>query len=78
MKTAVTVLAELMLTTQVPVPLQPPPVQPLSVLPVAGAAISVTEVPLLKLEMQVAPQSIPAGLLVTVPEPAPDLATARV
>ena len=38
-------------------------------------AVSVTAVPLVKLAEQVAPQVIPAGLLVTVPAPAPALET---
>jgi hypothetical protein len=44
-KVAVTVVAALAVTTQVPVPLQPPPDQPSKVEPVAGAAVSVTTVP---------------------------------
>lgn len=35
----------------------------------AGLAVSVTLVPLEKLALQVAGQSIPFGLLVTVPDP---------
>ncbi len=59
-----------MLTTQLPVPVQAP-LQPAKVLPVVGVAVSVTLVPLLNAALQVAPQSIPDGALVTVPEPAP-------
>ena len=66
-----------MLTTQVPVPEQPDPLQPVKVEPTSGAAVNVTLVPVLKAELQVAPQLIPAGLLVTVPVPAPLLVRFR-
>ena len=56
--------------TQVPVPVQAPD-QPAKVEPVAGAAVRVTDAPLLKLALQVDPQLIPAGLLVMVPAPVP-------
>ena len=59
-------------TAQVPVPEQPPLLQPVNVDPAAGAAARVTVVPLVKLAAQVAPQLIPAGELVTVPLPVPD------
>ena len=78
MKVAVTVVAALRVTVQVPVPLQPPPLQPVKVEPAAGAAVSVTAVPLEKLAEQVAPQVIPAGALVTVPLPVPAGVTVRV
>ena len=71
MKVAVTVVAAEMVTVQVLVPEQPPPVQPLKVEPAAGAAVRVTAVPLVKLAAQVAPQVMPAGELVTVPLPVP-------
>src|SRR5436190_736268 len=74
-KVAVTVVAAEHLTVQAPVPEQPPPLQPLKVEPAAGTAVSVTAVPLVKLAAQVAPQLMPAGLLVTVPAPAPALET---
>src|SRR5438445_771771 len=77
-KVAVTVVAAEMVTVQVPVPEQPPPVQPAKVEPAAGAAVSVTVVPLAKLAAQVALQSMPAGELVTVPLPVPAGATVRV
>src|SRR5439155_3628020 len=54
---------------------QPPPLQPVKVEPAAGAAVSVTAVPLVKLAAQVAPQLIPAGALVMVPLPVPALLT---
>src|SRR3989442_907034 len=75
---AVTVVAALRVTGQAPGPEQPPPVQPLKVEPAAGAAVSVTAVPLAKLAAQVAPQVMPAGLLVTVPAPVPALETVSV
>jgi hypothetical protein len=40
--------------------------------------VRVTEVPLESVTLQVAPQLMPAGLLVTVPVPVPALATVRV
>src|SRR3989441_6267788 len=44
-KVAVIVVAAETVTTQVPVPVQPPPLQPLKADPAAGAAVSVTAVP---------------------------------
>jgi hypothetical protein len=41
---AVTDVAAVTITTHVPVPPQPPPLQPVNVDPVAGAAVSVTVV----------------------------------
>src|SRR2546425_5126085 len=74
---AVTVVAALRVTVQVPVPLHPPPLERVRVEPAAGAAVSVTAVPLEKLAEQVAPQVIPAGALVTVPLPVPAGVTVR-
>ena len=65
-----------MVTLQAPVPVQLP-LQPEKVEPAAGAAVKVTAVPLVKEAEQVAPQSMPAGALVTVPVPAPALVTVR-
>jgi len=76
-KVAVTVVAAEIVTVQAPVPVHPPPLQPLKVEPAAGAAVSVTAVPLVKLAEQVAPQAMPAGELVTVPLPVPAGATVR-
>ena len=64
-------------TTQAPVPEHPPPLQPPKIEPEAALAVRVTPLPLAKLPEQLAPQAIPAGLLVTVPLPAPILSTAR-
>ena len=71
-------VAALSVTVQVPVPEQPPPLQPLKVEPAAGAAVRVTAVPLEYATAQVAPQEMPVGLLVTVPIPAPILLTVSV
>lgn len=75
---AVTDLLALITTVHVPVPLHPLPLQPAKVEPVAGLAVNVTEVPLVNGKLHVVPQSIPAGLLVTVPSPTPALVTVRV
>src|SRR2546430_2769839 len=75
---AVRVVAALRVTVQARGPEQPPPLQPLKVEPAAGAAVSVTAVPLAKLAAQVAPQVMPAGLPVTLPAPVPVLETVRV
>jgi hypothetical protein len=57
-------------TVQLPVPLQAP-LQPANVEPLAGAAVSVTDVPLEKFVVHVEPQLMPLGLDVTVPLPVP-------
>jgi hypothetical protein len=72
LKAAVTFFAASIVTTHAPAPVQAP-LQPAKVLPEAGAAVSVTLAPLAKLPLQVGPQLMPAGLLVTVP--LPDLVT---
>ena len=51
--------------------LQPVPLQPANVEPVAGVAVKVTIAPLAKEAEHVAPQLMPAGLLATVPFPVP-------
>ena len=66
-----TVVAALSVTEQVPVPEQPPPLQPVKVEPAAGAAVKVTAVPLANAAEHAAPQEMAAGLLVIVPVPAP-------
>jgi hypothetical protein len=74
---ATTVWLLLITVTQVPVPLQPPPLHPTNVDPLAATAVKVTDVPLAKLALQVPPQLIPAGVLVTVPLPGPVLLTVK-
>lgn len=51
--------------------LQLPPVHPAKVDPCAGVAVRVTCVPESKGALQVVPQLMPAGELVTVPDPVP-------
>jgi hypothetical protein len=77
-KVAVTEVAAVMTTAHVPVPEQPPPLQPENPDPVLGAAMSVTVVVVAKLLEQIDPQVIPAGTLVTVPLPVPILVTVSV
>lgn len=62
-------------TTQVPVPEQPPPDHPPKVDPAFAVAVSVTAVPLAKPAVQVEPQVMPAGELLTEPLPLPESAT---
>src|SRR2546422_8018414 len=61
----------------VAVPLQAP-LQPLNRAWVPGIAVSVTDVPTLKLAEQLDPQVIPAGLLVTAPPAEPREVTVNV
>jgi hypothetical protein len=68
---AVTAVAAVTVTTQVPVPEHPPPVQPVNVEPSAGNAVSVTTWALAKFAVHVVGQLIPTGALVTVPVPVP-------
>src|SRR2546422_9308921 len=77
-KVAVTVVAALSVTEQVPVPEQPPPLQPVKVEPAAGAAVKVTAVPLANAAGHVAPHEIPAGGLGTGPVAAPVFLTGSV
>ena len=67
---AVTLIAALMLNVQILFPVHSP-LQPVKVDPEAGVAVSVTLLPMLKEALQVPPQLMPAGLLVTVPLPVP-------
>ena len=62
---------------QVPVPEQSPD-QPVNFEPAPAAAVRVTEVPSTNCAEHVAPHAIPAGELVTVPEPEPLLLTVSV
>ena len=57
------------------VPEHPPPDQPVKVDPDEGSAVNVTVVPSVNDALQVEPQSIPGGSLVTLPSPVPDLET---
>ena len=70
-KFAVTVAAAFIATVQVPVPEHRPPLQPVNTEPPAAAAVKVTLLPCVKFALHVAPQLIPAGALVTVPDPDP-------
>ena len=65
---------EFSVSVQVDVPLHAPD-QPANVDPAAGMAVRVTELPVAKFAEHVCPQSIPAGLLVTVPDPVPEFVT---
>ncbi len=67
---AVTDVAAFIVTVHVPVPVQAPD-HPAKIEVALGVAVSVTCEPTAKGAEQVAPQSIPAGELVTVPEPVP-------
>ena len=51
------------------------PVHPEKLEPSLGCAVSVTDVPVVKLALQVNPQLMPAGALVTVPVPLPEVVT---
>jgi hypothetical protein len=75
---AVTFWLALTVTVQGPMPEQPPPLQPVNVEPVAGVAVSVTEVPDANGAEHVSGQAIPAGSLETVPTPDPLGATSNV
>jgi len=80
---AVTIVVEVRVSVQAPVPVQPPPLQPANMEPVAGLAVRVTVVPLAKDPEQVMPQLISGGApvstgaLTTVPLPGPVFTTAR-
>jgi hypothetical protein len=78
LKVAITLAAAFIVTWHVPVPEQPAPDQPAKPEPVAAVAVKVTCVPFVKSCEQVEPQLIPAGELVTVPDPLPALETLRV
>src|SRR5258705_12143977 len=74
-KVAVTPVAAASVTVQDPVPVQPPPLQPVKAELAPALAVSVTEGPLLKVAAHTGPQVMPAGLLLTVPGPRPAVAT---
>jgi hypothetical protein len=73
---AVTLLAEVSVTVQVFVPEQAPD-QPAKVNPVAGVAVKLTLLPVPKFAVQVWPQLIPLGSLLTMPLPFPARVTVR-
>jgi len=66
---AFTVVSLFTVTVQVPVPLQPPPLHPENVDPLADTAVRATDVPAVTVSAQVLPHRIPAGELETEPEP---------
>jgi hypothetical protein len=70
-KSADTLNALEIVTTHVPVPEHPPPVQPLKVVPGVVEAVSAMAFPKLNNSSQSAPQFIPNGELTTVPLAAP-------
>jgi hypothetical protein len=72
---AVTDFAASIVTVQVELEPEQAPLHPPNVDPVVAVAVSVTAVPTAKSSVQSVPQVIPAGELVTVPEPVPALAT---
>ena len=74
LKVAVTDRDAVMDTVQFPVPVHAP-LHPANVDPLAATAVSVTDVPLVKLAAQALPQLMPAGDDVTVPLPVPTLLT---
>lgn len=71
---AVTLWAALIETMHAPEPLHAPP-HPAKLEPTAGAGVSVTLEPEVKLAVHVAPQLMPAGVLETSPVPVPALVT---
>ena len=76
-KVAVTDVAAVMLTVQVPVPLHAPD-QPENIELAFGAAVSTTLVAYVNDATQALPQLMPVGVEVTVPVPVPAFPTVRV
>jgi hypothetical protein len=75
---AVTFSLALSVTVQLgPVPLHPPPFHPANNEPVPAVAVRVTRLLGSKLALQVCPQLMPEGLLVTLPVPVPPRATVK-
>jgi hypothetical protein len=70
LKVAVTFASALKVIEQAPVPLHDPP-QPVNVDPLDGVGVKLIDVPAAKVAVQLAPQLIPAGELVIVPDPVP-------
>ena len=73
-KLAIAVIVRLLAIVQAAVPVHAP-LQPVKVELVAGAAASLTTVPAEYVAEHVGPQSIPAGILVTMPVPVPAVPT---
>src|SRR5262245_59231172 len=76
-KVAVTVLAVFIATVHVAPAAASHPIQPVKLEPAADVAVNVTVVSLSQVSVQSVPQLIPAGLDVTLPEPAPARAKLR-
>ena len=76
-KAAVTLFDASIVTVHSPLALVHAPPHPVKLEPALGVAVRVTELLLAKASLQSVPQLIPAGLLVTVPAPAPVLVTLR-
>src|SRR5882762_4190289 len=74
---AVTLVAALIVTVHVLACPEQAPLQPLNTAPALACAVNATTVPLVYGAAQVLPQSIPGGLDVTTPVPAPLFNTAR-
>jgi hypothetical protein len=72
-----TVFASFIVTVQVGAAPEHAPLQPAKVALAAGAAVKMTGSPAAKLAEQAAPQSMPAGELVTPPVPLPERVTVR-
>jgi len=72
---AVTLCADVIVIGHDPVVPVHAPLQPANVEPAAGVSLSITVEPVAKLSVHVEGQLIPLGWLVTVPIPAPDVAT---
>jgi hypothetical protein len=77
MNVAVTALTAFIVTTQVPTPEHPAPLQPENKEFVPGVATRVTTVPIPNASTQSEPQVTPDGVLVMVPAPAPVRFTVR-
>ena len=75
MNVAVTCVSAVSVKVQFPVPPHPPPYQPANCEPASGTADNVTGISSVNGPVQALPQEMPAGELVTVPEPVPVLAT---
>src|SRR4249920_2104500 len=76
-KVAVTSRASLIVTLHLPSGSESQPLQPLNSEPGSASALRVTLSPSSYWALQVAPQSMPTGELVTVPVPEPSLLTVR-